>query len=115
MHEIGIVDDVVGAIRGKLKDSNDGSKVKKVNIVIGELEQMSPEHFEFHFRKRTKGTVLAKAELSFKKVGARFKCLDCECEFSVEEGILGCPKCSSKMNRIVAGRGISVESVEVSE
>lgn len=113
MHEIGIVDDVVGAIRSKLKESDDGSKVKKVNILIGELEQVSPEHFEFHFKKRTKGTVLAKAELSFKRVKARFRCLDCGYEFSVEEGILGCPKCSSKINEIVAGRGVSVESVEI--
>lgn len=115
MHEIGIVDDVVGAIRSKLKESDDGSKVKKVNIVIGELEQVLPEHFEFHFRKRTKGTILARCELSFKRVKARFRCLDCGHEFSIEEGILGCPKCGSKMNSVVAGRGVSVESVEVSE
>lgn len=115
MHEIGLVDDIIYAISTKLKESKAGSKVKKVNISIGELEHIAADHFEFHFRERAKGTPLENTELSFKKVGARFRCKDCSCEFSADEGIKGCPDCSSKANDIIAGAGIFVESIEISE
>lgn len=112
MHEIGLADDMICAIRAKLKASGEGSKIKKVNILIGELEHVTPEHFEFHFRERTKGTNLERAELCFKKTSARFKCKDCNNEFSPEQAITGCPSCKSKVSDVIAGSGISVESIE---
>jgi hydrogenase nickel incorporation protein HypA/HybF len=113
MHEIGLVDDILRAIEGKLKCSGENAEVKKVNILIGELEHITPDHFEFHFRERVKGTNLETAELSFKKVEARFKCKDCAREFSIESGTIGCPGCGSNANDVIAGSGIYVESVEV--
>ncbi|MBU1852832.1 MAG: hydrogenase maturation nickel metallochaperone HypA [Candidatus Omnitrophica bacterium] len=113
MHEIGLVDDILCIIKAKLKDINEDSKVKSVNILIGELEHVTPDHFEFHFRERTKGTSLENAVLNFKKVEARFRCKDCRYEFSAKDGITGCPACRSKLNDVIAGSGISVESVEV--
>lgn len=113
MHEIGLVDDIVSVIRARLKVTGENSKVKKVNILTGELEHVTPEHFEFHFRERTKGTGLENAELSFKKVVAKFRCKSCRKEFSGEEGLNGCPGCGSKTSDIIAGSGIKVESIEI--
>lgn len=113
MHEIGMVDDVLYVINAKLKEEKSNSRVKKVNILIGELEHISPEHFEFHFRARTKGTSLESAELNFKKIGARFKCKNCSYEFQGETGLGGCPKCKSNINDLIEGKGISVASVEI--
>ena len=113
VHEIGLVDDIISGINAKLKESKENSKVKKVNIIIGKLEHIANEHFEFHFRERTKDTQLENAELSFKQVEPRFRCKDCKNEFSLEEGMEGCPKCKSKLNDIIAGKGISVESIEI--
>jgi len=73
---------------------------------------VSPEHFETHFRERTKGTLLEGAELDFKKIKAVFRCKDCRSEFSGEEGMTGCPACKSKMNDIIQGAGIHLDSVE---
>ncbi|NQV04265.1 MAG: hydrogenase maturation nickel metallochaperone HypA, partial [Candidatus Omnitrophica bacterium] len=64
MHEIGIVDDVLSAISARLSSKKEILKIKRVNISIGELEHISPEHFEFHFRERTKGTPLKNAKLN---------------------------------------------------
>ncbi len=112
MHEIGLVDDIIYAIKARLKASGKGSKIKKVNILIGELEHVTPEHFEFHFRERAKGTSLEEAELCFKKTNAMFRCKDCNHEFSPEQGMTGCPACRSKVSDVIAGAGISIESVE---
>jgi len=113
VHEIGIVDDIVSVINVKLKGSKAGSKIKKVNILIGELEHVTSGHFEFHFRERTKATPLEGAELNFKKVRARFRCRDCSFEFSAEEGMTGCPSCKGNINDVIAGAGIHVESLEL--
>lgn len=113
MHEIGLVDDILCVIKAKLKEKEPNSKVKKINILIGELEYIAPEHFEFHFRERTKGTSLENAEIAFKKVEVRFKCKNCSYEFQFEPGLGGCPKCKSNINDVIAGKGISVESVEI--
>ena len=113
MHEIGIVDDILSAINAKLKGSKPDSKIKKLNILIGELEHVTPGHFEFHFRQRTKATPLEQAELNFKKVKARFRCKECGVEFSAEEGMAGCPSCKGNVNDVIAGRGIHVESLEL--
>ncbi len=113
MHEIGLVDDIVSVIKAKLKDSKKNSSLDKITIAIGELEHVTPEHFEFHFRERTKGTILEKAKLVFKKVESRFKCKSCNREFSGRVGMEGCPDCKSKVNDILAGNGIYVESVEL--
>jgi len=112
MHEIGLVDDILCVIKAKLKDEKPNSKVKKVNICIGELEYITTEHFEFHFRERTKGTPLEGTEIAFKKVEAKFKCKNCSYEFHAEVGLGGCPKCKSNINDVIAGKGISVESLE---
>ena len=112
MHEIGIVDDILNAISAKLRGKKEISKIKRVNISIGELEHISPEHFEFHFRERTKGTPLKNAELNFKKVQARFRCKDCSAEFKGQEGLKGCPRCKSNLNDVISGIGINVDSIE---
>lgn len=114
MHEIGLVDDILCTVNAKLKASN-SQKVDCINIAIGELEHVTPEHFEFHFRERVRNTHLEGVKLNFKKVEARFRCKGCGCEFSVEEGMTGCPRCKSRVNDIISGSGIYVESVEISE
>ncbi|MBU1887849.1 MAG: hydrogenase maturation nickel metallochaperone HypA [Candidatus Omnitrophica bacterium] len=112
MHEIGLVDDILRAINAKLKGS-ENSKIKCVNILIGELEHVTPEHFEFHFRERVRGTHFESAKLNFTKAEAKFKCKSCGCEFSAKEGFSGCPDCGSKINDIISGSGVCVESVEI--
>lgn len=114
MHEIGLVDDILRVIDARLKGSRD-SKIKCINILIGELEHVTPEHFEFHFRERTKGTQLEMSKLKFKKVEAKFRCKSCGCEFSAGEGTSGCPGCGSRVNDIISGSGVYVESIEITE
>ncbi|MFH1782984.1 MAG: hydrogenase maturation nickel metallochaperone HypA [Candidatus Omnitrophota bacterium] len=112
MHEIGIVDDILASINAELKDKNTQT-IKKVNILIGELEHISPEHFEFHFKERTKGTALEKVELVFKKIQAKFRCKDCFREFIPKDDELACPACGSKLVELLEGNGIKVESLEL--
>ena len=112
MHEIGLVKDIITSINSKLNKIKPGSKIKVININIGELEHVVPGHFEFHFKENTKGTVLENAELNIKRVKVKFRCRGCGYEFSAEDGLAGCPKCNYKASEVIAGSGIYVESIE---
>jgi len=113
VHEIGLVDDILRVINAKLKESNVDSKIKGINIAIGEFEHITVEDFEFHFRERTKGTSLENAKLNFREVEVIFKCKNCNYEFSNKRGIIGCPHCKSNMNDVISGTGIHVDSIEI--
>lgn len=113
MHEIGLVEDIISVIDSKLKGMEPGSKVKAININIGELEHVTPGHFEFHFRERAKGTALESVKLNFKKIEAMFRCKNCKFEFSPGQGLSGCPACKSKITDVISGAGTYLESIEV--
>lgn len=114
MHEIGLVEDTIYAIKSKLKDLGRDVKLKAVNVIIGEMEHVTPSHFEFHFREHTKGTMLENAKLNFKKEKAVLKCKDCGTEFLFKEKTqMSCPKCKSKSTDIIKGMKVYVESIEV--
>lgn len=113
MHESGVMDTIIFTINSKLKESGVSSRVSKVNVLVGELEQVTGEHLAFHFRERVKGTPLEKAKFNFKKIKAKFRCRSCNHEFSVKEGANGCPRCRGNVTDVIAGTGIVVESVEV--
>jgi hydrogenase nickel incorporation protein HypA/HybF len=115
MHEIGFIDNIISAIKVNVKNLPDGSSIKKVNIIIGELEDALPTHLEYLFREKTKGTLLKDVQLHFKKVEARFRCRYCKDEFSSKAVLDRCPKCNNKIIDLIAGKGVSVESVEVAE
>lgn len=111
MHEIGIVDDLLLEIDKRLKSCPGKRPVKAINIIIGGLEHISPDHFEFHFRERTKGTPLEDIRVNFKKSDIRFKCRDCGREFLGEESIAGCPSCGGMLNDVISGKGVIIELI----
>lgn len=113
MHETGAVNSIISAVNAKLKEFKKPSKVKKINIVIGELEHIEPSHFEFHFRELTKNTPLEKVKLHFKRPRTQLKCKDCGCEFMVKKDATNCPQCKSAFTKIIAGDEVFVESIEI--
>ncbi|MFA4990979.1 MAG: hydrogenase maturation nickel metallochaperone HypA [Candidatus Omnitrophota bacterium] len=113
MHETGVVDNIIFIVNSKLKEIGPYSRVLRINILLGELEQISADHFEFHFKERAVGTSLEKAILKFKKVKPGFRCKNCGNEFLAGKFVKGCPECKSAAVEVIGGAGISVESIEV--
>lgn len=110
---MGLVNSLIDAVQVKLKELKKPPRVKKINIVIGELEHIEPSHFEFHFRELTKNTPLETAKLHFKRPRPQLKCKDCGCEFMVKKDATNCPQCKSAFTKIIAGDKVFVESIEI--
>jgi hydrogenase nickel incorporation protein HypA/HybF len=66
MHETGLIRDLVHRLEAAALDAGAG-KVSGVEIWIGALSQMSPEHFREHFEEEIRGTVADGASLTIER------------------------------------------------
>lgn len=103
--------------------------VSQVKIMVGELQQVELDIFEFALTQLKSG-VLEEAKFVLEVVPARLRCRVCGCEWSftrdsltheaseavhfVPEAVYAyvrCPKCGSPDYEVVKGRGVWIESI----
>ena len=114
MHEfsaaLSIVETAVQAAQ-----QNNVTKVKAVNVEVGEFTFLVPEQLEFNFEIASKNTIVEGAKLQISKKKGVLKCNDCEFvgESQVDPDIppqiavfspMKCPKCKGSSTEIVGGK-----------
>lgn len=127
MHESALASAIVSAVSETL--SREGSRVKLVRILIGELQNLDPvvlrEFVEMGFRDAgiSVSYEIVEEEAVFKcrRCGLEWKMRDSSVEADVREFIhflpeaayafLKCPSCSSSDFEITRGRGVSLAIV----
>ena len=62
MHEFGLIKDLLNKI-DEIADENKAESVAKVNVWLGALSHITPEHFKEHFDEESKGRRAEGAEL----------------------------------------------------
>ncbi len=62
MHEFSLLKDLLNKIRTIAEDNN-SDKVVGVNVKLGALAHISPDHFREHFEQAVKGTIAEGAKL----------------------------------------------------
>ena len=112
MHELAITQSMFDLILEQAKKA-DAGKVEKVNLVIGEMTGVVADCVQFYFDFISKGTLAEGAALSFVMVPPKAQCQDCDKLFEFKEFDWTCPYCGGKSLRIVAGKELFVESIEV--
>ena len=135
MHELALADAVVTTAIKAARD-NGIKTIERIEVRVGELQRISRETFEFSLKEvlpREKPEIAgAKIELEIEP--ARFRCRPCGREFSLADtggpkdreeaeaihfipelshAYLACPGCASPDFEVLAGRGVSIESIEV--
>lgn len=108
MHELAIAESVVESVLARTGDQ----PVTIVRLRVGELSGVVPDALDFAFEVATAGTPLEGATLEIEKPTGRAHCRTCSEEFVLPDLILLCP-CGSADVEVVAGRDLSVTSVEV--
>ncbi len=108
MHELSIAESVVDAVLERTGDRH----VTTVRLQVGRLSGVVPDALMFCFELATAGTALEGAELQIEAPTGRARCRDCDSDFEVEDLVLLCA-CGSADVEVVAGRELSVTSVEV--
>ncbi|MCC7519840.1 MAG: hydrogenase maturation nickel metallochaperone HypA [Verrucomicrobiae bacterium] len=112
MHEFSLIEALVEAVETERK-SCPGTRVRSVRIRVGELRQVEPSTLEFCWDAATQDTPLDGTTLRIERVDARARCPECRAEFAVRENWFECPACHALGGEILAGRELSLVSLEL--
>ncbi len=108
MHELSIAESVIDAVLERTGDE----KVTVVRVAVGKLAGVVPDALLFCFELAAAGTALEGAVLEIVELSGRAHCRSCDQDFQKDDLILLC-ECGSADVDVVAGRELSVTSVEV--
>ncbi|MBI3170077.1 MAG: hydrogenase maturation nickel metallochaperone HypA [Chloroflexi bacterium] len=109
MHELSLTQTLLDLA---LKNA-DGRRIVSVNLLLGELSDERPEAIRFYWNDVARGTLAENAELRFRPVTAKMKCLQCSTVFHPEETVVECPNCKSFRVKILSGDDIRLAGIDV--
>ena len=112
MHELGITENIVNIALTKAGEAQ-ASKIKQINIIIGEMSGFVADCIQFYFDSLSKDTIAQGAVLHFELVLAQLRCRNCSTTFTPQDTLWSCPKCRDRSVEISRGRELFIESIEV--
>ncbi len=113
MHEMSYVvkfvnDAIDAAVAG------DAKKVVSITVSVGEMTGVLPEYLYKYYPDAVRGTILEGSELIVDTVPVKTVCLKCgESYHPVKDNGYTCPHCGDSAGRVIAGRDVVLERVEV--
>jgi hydrogenase nickel incorporation protein HypA/HybF len=114
MHELSIANSVLEAARLEI-GKRPGARLVKVGLRIGELAGVDPEALNFSFQALVKGTEMEQAALEIEPRPRRHRCLECGCEFAVENYDTACPDCGATRTEFFSGTELELAYLELEE
>lgn len=112
MHELAITQSMLDLVLEQAQKV-EAQEVKRINLVIGKMSGFVEECVQFYFDFISKGTIAERAALSFKTIPTTARCRSCGKLFELGEFDWSCPYCQGNNMKIVAGKELFVESIEV--
>ncbi len=111
MHEMAIAQSLLDIVLQHAAEQP--GKVTRIKLQVGQMTQVVPDALEFGFQALAQGTVAEKAVLDIEIVPLTVHCESCRHTFSLGNYRFLCPKCQSTQIKILTGRELAVEYLEV--
>lgn len=112
MHEMSIVAGVLDSVVLQARTAG-ADKVLSITLRIGDMTEVVDEALEFAFDVLTEGTLCEGCELVVHKVSPESLCFECGNQFAHDRFHRSCPACGSFETRVVRGKEMEIESIEV--
>lgn len=113
MHEMSYVVTIVNRAL-ETAEERGASRVRGLTVSIGEMSDVLPEYFEKYFYTAAKETLLEGAELTIRQEPVKVQCAGCGQSYHPDrENHYICPGCGKSEGKVVAGRGIILEQIEL--
>jgi len=112
MHEIGIANSIVEAVREEMKLYPCGI-ARRVTVRIGELAAVDPDALRFGFDAITRETELESLELEIELCLRMHRCEPCDFEFPVKEFDYRCPRCKNEDTQCIGGQQLELAHLEL--
>jgi hydrogenase nickel incorporation protein HypA/HybF len=114
MHEFSLMQGVLSSV-DKAAAQARASRVTEVRLTIGEMAEVVPEALRFAFETLIPDTLCAGAVLLIESIEPRSRCQQCGASFAHDRYHRSCPTCGSLATELIAGREMSVSSIEIEE
>lgn len=112
MHELGIMTGVMQAVESSAVQAG-ADKVLKVTLSVGVMTEAIEDSLRFAFEALSENSMCEGAELEINMVTPRSICNECGHEYGHDRYHVACPRCGSGLTRIVAGKELQIDSIEV--
>lgn len=113
MHELSVTQSILN-IAVEAANGAGAKRVMAIDVLVGELTGFVTDSIQFYFDLLSKDTVAEGAQLRFRRELASATCQACGHVFHPEVSFLPlCPACGSAGARLIGGRELRVESIEV--
>lgn len=114
MHEMSIAQSIVDIVNEEMT-RHGVTEIKAINIAVGKMSAVVPEHLNMCFTILTDKTELAGVALNVREVPLKYVCHECSMETESETMIFNCPDCGVDEPEMIQGRELTVENIEVAD
>jgi hydrogenase nickel incorporation protein HypA/HybF len=115
MHEMGVAMQIIEIASASIPKNMALARVERVNLKVGKLSAIVSDSLRFCFEIAAKDTQLEGAELKIDEIPVVAHCNDCGFQWSIEEPVFTCKKCTSGSIELLSGRELDIESIEIAE
>lgn len=112
MHEMGIANSVLDAVRAERLRFPDGH-IYKVGVRIGELAGVDPDAMSFCFEALVRGTELEPLALEIEYCPRRYQCRACGSSYAAGGEDSVCPECGRFDSHFLGGDELELAYLEV--
>jgi hydrogenase nickel incorporation protein HypA/HybF len=114
MHEIGIANSILEAVRAEAR-LHPGHVPVKIAVRIGGLAAIDPEALRFGFETLARETGMESLQLEIELCPPRYSCSKCGSEFSASQFDSRCPKCGNERTQFLSGDQLELAYLEMEE
>ncbi|WP_242876761.1 hydrogenase maturation nickel metallochaperone HypA/HybF [Butyrivibrio sp. ob235] len=115
MHELSYIIDIVNAVQEEA-EKNNIMKVKKIIVDVGEMSGVVPYYLHKYYPEAVKGTNLSDTELETNLIEVQIQCEGCGNTYHPDkENRYKCPDCGERKGKLLKGKGIQINSLEIEE
>lgn len=114
MHETAIAQSIFDIVTQTMR-AHGITQVARVNLKVGRMAAVVPEHLKICFDMIAHDTQLAGLELNVREEPLGYLCQACGAEFFPQRVALECPACQAPSPTLTQGRAMVIESIETPE
>jgi hydrogenase nickel incorporation protein HypA/HybF len=114
MHEIGIANSVLDAVRRETRRFPNGH-IHTVGVRIGELAGVDPDAMSFCFEALVRGTELEPLALEIEYCPRRYQCRSCGHSYAAPSDDFACPECGLPDSQFLGGDELEIAYLEVED
>ena len=105
--------ETIRSILAQVLQRADSHPVQDVNLVLGEIADLTETAIQGRWEELSKGTPAEHAKLHFRYIKAEVQCMACFQKYHPVNKTIHCPYCGSYGAKILTGEELRLESIEL--